>query len=199
LTEEQISKLVKRAVGYFAAQIVPDDCFYELYPLGMVALIRKDSQEPESLHITVRPLSRNKQDYSKEFSADVRWWWLAVNGASCVSSHVPFPGSVSASPTPEQLIGFRTKPELMEAQHLLLNASMDQVNEFMKTTIPRMIETGDVRYIKPEAPEPPTEGKTEWSQGGYSWATGSEDVHHWLIPYKRRLGLETRKESRDEK
>jgi hypothetical protein len=187
LTEEQISKLVTRAVGYFAAQFVPDDCFYELYPLGMAALIRKDSQEPEALHITVRTLSRNKQDYSKDFSEDVLWLWLAVNGASCVSSEVPFPGNVSVSPTPEHLIGFRTKPELMEAQHLLLNASMDEVNEFMKTTIPRMIETGDVRYIKPEAPEPPTDGTTEWSQGGYRWATGPSNAHSWLRPYTNRF------------
>jgi len=89
------------------------------------------------------------------------WWWLAVNGASCAASSAPLPSNIIVSPTPEQLLGFRTREDQVAAQKLLLTAPMEDVNRFMETFATK-VKSGEVAYVRPEAPEPPTDGPTAW-------------------------------------
>lgn len=69
--------------------------------------------------------------------------------------------TISASPTPEQLIGFRTRDEQLSAQKTILTAPIEVVQEFMQTTILAKVESGEMSYIKPSNPEPPSE-HTMW-------------------------------------
>ena len=64
------------------------------------------------------------------------WWWLAINGASCTASPVAMPPNLNVSPTPEQLMGFRTRQEQLSAQKLMLNAPISKVRRYMEKTIP---------------------------------------------------------------
>jgi len=89
------------------------------------------------------------------------WWWLAVNGASCAASSAPLPSNIIVSPTPEQLLGFRSRDDQIAAQKLLLNAPMEEVDRFMEALAPK-VKSGEVAYVRPEAPEPPTKGPTAW-------------------------------------
>ena len=89
------------------------------------------------------------------------WWWIAINGASCTACFIPCTESVAVSPVPELLLGFKTQDEQLEVQHFLLTAPTDEVAKYMKS-LPSKIRSGEVHYIRPENPEPPTEGHSTW-------------------------------------
>lgn len=63
-------------------------------------------------------------------------------------------------------MGFKTRDEQLAAQRLLLHAPMSEVTRYMGRTFPALIRTGDVVYIRPANPQPPTEGPTFWLAGG---------------------------------
>ncbi len=97
----------------------------------------------------------------KKETSNQKWWWIAINGASCAaypvdSRHVP-----TVAPTPEQLIGYRTQHEQLAAQRLILREPMEQVNEYLEG-LPSRIQSGELRYVRPAEPEPPTHGQTHW-------------------------------------
>lgn len=91
-----------------------------------------------------------------------QFYWLAINGASCAASVVPLPLSVRARPTPEQLIGFRTREEQLAIQKFLITAPIGKVKKYLTKELPRKIKTGEVAYLRPHNPEPPTRGATMW-------------------------------------
>lgn len=93
---------------------------------------------------------------------ETKWYWIAVNGPSCAASSVPMPATVSVRPTPEQLIGFRSREEQLKAQHFLLTAPIGEVEKYMRTTLLAKYEKGEVAVIHPKAPDPPTAGPTCW-------------------------------------
>ena len=100
--------------------------------------------------------------YLVGFSELKEYYWLAVNGASVAVC--PFPVSkdkIRCVPTPEQLIGFPTQKEQMESQQFLLAAEIQAVQRRMDEWGPRMA-TGEMAYIMPDNPEPPTTGPTGW-------------------------------------
>jgi hypothetical protein len=66
------------------------------------------------------------------------------------------------TPTPEQLFGFPTWEEAYEAQQLCLNASLAEVNKFLKG-LRSDIRSGRVRHIRPKDPQLPTRGPTMWT------------------------------------
>jgi hypothetical protein len=90
------------------------------------------------------------------------WYWLAINQASVALSVMPLSKRVNVIPTPEQLIGFPTWEEAKAVQDFLLNASIEDVAEFMTREMPNKIEKREAVYIRPEHPQPPTHGKTAW-------------------------------------
>jgi hypothetical protein len=91
-----------------------------------------------------------------------QWWWLAVNGASCAACSFPLRADLIVTPTPEQLLGFRTQEEQLEVQRFLLEAPIHEVDAFLTTHVPPRIARGEVAYIRPPAPEAPTRGETMW-------------------------------------
>jgi hypothetical protein len=93
------------------------------------------------------------------------WWWLAVNGASCAACWFPLRADLIVKPTPEQLLGFRTREAQLEVQHVFLNAPLDEVAQFQRMHLLPKIERGDIAYIRPPAPEAPTRGQTMWIPG----------------------------------
>lgn len=95
-------------------------------------------------------------------TSDDNFFWLAINGASVAASGVPMPMTVRVHPTPEQLIGFRTSEAQLATQTFLLTAPIAYVDKFMKEEMPRKLNSGEVVYIRPENPEPPTRGQTVW-------------------------------------
>lgn len=88
-------------------------------------------------------------------------YWLAINGPSVAASSVSMPSTVRVSPTPEQLIGFKTRDEQRRVQSVLLTKPINRVNAFMQSLATR-IESGDIVYIRPDNPQPPTRGQTLW-------------------------------------
>ena len=96
-----------------------------------------------------------------------QWWWIATNGASCAAAPAPSRSVPSVVPTPEQLIGYRTQHEQLEAQRLILWAPMEQVNEYLGA-LPRRIRIGEIKYVRPNGPEPSTQGQTRWILSGGS-------------------------------
>jgi hypothetical protein len=102
------------------------------------------------------------QKVSSTESSEVEWWWLAVNGASCAASLVQARAAdLEVAPVPEQMIGFRTREEQTEVQQFLLKAPIEEVNQYMASLGPR-IASGEIAYLRPRNPEPPTRGPTMW-------------------------------------
>ena len=90
-----------------------------------------------------------------------KYFWLALNGPSVAATAIPLSNDLSVTPTPEQLIGFSTFEEAKRIQQFLLTAPMEEVVKYMESLPPR-IRSGEVQYIRPENPEPYTEGATAW-------------------------------------
>ena len=97
-----------------------------------------------------------------------KYFWLAINGPSVAASSFPLPKTVSVSPTPRQLVGYKSQEEQRTAQQFLLSAPMAEVRKYLKKEIPRRIRKGDVLVIFPEKPEPPTRECTVWTTGNPS-------------------------------
>lgn len=76
---------------------------------------------------------------------------------------MPLPITLEVTPTPEQLLGFRTQAEQLAAQHFLLTAPIKEVEKFMATTVSTKVRSRDVVYLRPRNPQPPTHGQTTWS------------------------------------
>ena len=95
-------------------------------------------------------------------NADGLFYWIAINGASCSASEVPMPKSVHVSPIPEQLLGYRSREEQLVAQRFFLTAPIKDVDDFMKNEMPGKIASGEVVFINPSNPEPPTTSQTLW-------------------------------------
>ena len=103
------------------------------------------------------------------------YFWLAINGASVTGSSIPLPVTVRVRPTPELLIGFRSKAEQVAAQRFLLTAPIKTIGKFMKDEMPRKVKTGEVVCIRPENPKPPTGGTTIWEFG----PSPKERIQRW--------------------
>lgn len=86
-----------------------------------------------------------------------RYYWIAVNGASAAASPLPLGDNPTVSPTPEQLIGFTTQQEQLAVQKKLLTAPIEEVTAYMTQTLRAKCAKGEIRYIRPANPEPPTE------------------------------------------
>ena len=95
-------------------------------------------------------------------NADGLFYWIAINGASCSASEVPMPKSVQVSPVPVQLFGYRSRESQLDAQRFFLTAPIKDVQEFMKNEMPGKIASGEVVFINPSNPEPPTASQTLW-------------------------------------
>lgn len=90
------------------------------------------------------------------------YYWLAINGASCsASGAVPLPRTLRVYPTPEQLIGYKTRDEQLTAQRFLLTAPIEHVEMYM-AQLPHKIDRGEVVYVRPKHPQPPTCDPTMW-------------------------------------
>ena len=101
-------------------------------------------------------------DITNDFDKTKDWWWLAINGASCAVCSLPMPATVAVAPIPEQLIGFASRDEQIAAQEFVLTAPIDEVAEFMNTTILDKVQSGEVAYIRPQSPDPQPDGPTMW-------------------------------------
>jgi hypothetical protein len=123
----------------------------------------------ELIHFACGDAGLDKADYGcdgpvvyEKPPARREYWWLAVNGASVSACSFPAQEDrVACHPTPEQLIGFPTQEEQMEAQRFLLTADIPAIRRRMQDWVPRM-RKGEMAYIRPEQPEPPTSGPTAW-------------------------------------
>jgi hypothetical protein len=89
-------------------------------------------------------------------------YWIATNGASCAISSLPMHNPM-VTPTPEQMFGFPTWEEAVQAQRICLEAPMDEVRKFFATLAPD-VHSGRVRHIRPKHPQPPTLGPTSWTE-----------------------------------
>jgi len=116
--------------------------------------------------------------WNQATSTAIQWWWIAINGASCAAAPAPSRSVPSVVPTPEQLIGYRTQHEQLEAQRLILREPMEQVNEYLEG-LPSRIQSGELRYFRPAKPEPPTHGQTHWIFPSYERV---QDVLSQQIP-----------------
>src|SRR5437868_4028869 len=90
------------------------------------------------------------------------YYWIAINGRTCAASAIPMRNDgFRVSPTPEQLVGFPTRREQLQAQEYLLTKPIKKVNRYMQSLGPR-VASGDLAYIRPSRPEQYTTGQTLW-------------------------------------
>jgi len=89
------------------------------------------------------------------------YYWLAMNGASCAMSSIPMPPTLKVTPAPEQLFGFPTVEEARDVQQYCLTAPIKDVARRLNSLLPR-IKCGDIIYMRPANPQPPTHGVTQW-------------------------------------
>jgi hypothetical protein len=84
-------------------------------------------------------------------------YWLAVNGPSVAFSGQALP-QPKVIPTPEMLLGFRTKQEALETQKFLLAAP---IRDCQRKLDDLGLDT-TIRIIRLKHPEPATRGQTQW-------------------------------------
>ena len=96
-----------------------------------------------------------------EQPAKANSWWIAVNRSSVAACPFATINTPTVSPTPEQLIGFRTQSEQLEAQKLMLNATIEDVNRYVAGELSEAVRAGRVSYHRPRNPELPGE-QTAW-------------------------------------
>jgi hypothetical protein len=105
----------------------------------------------------------NATERLKGYIMETKRYWIAINGASCALTSMPFEEPVTV-PVARQLIGFPTLEEAQEAQRVCLQAPMKEVDRFWERLRPD-VHAGRVRVINPAQPEPPTHGATQWMEG----------------------------------
>jgi len=98
-------------------------------------------------------------------------YWIAINGPSCALCTFPLREPL-VTPTPVALFGFVTLEEAKEAQRICLNDPVKKVQRFIQKNLGCRIRQGEVRYIRPDHPQPPTEGATAWTE--------SDDAHAFM-------------------
>lgn len=106
---------------------------------------------------------RRRIRYLVGYTTPQKWWWLALNGASVAAACDELTDPV-VYPTPEQLIGYPTRDSQLQYQRFLLEAPIEDVNNYMKETVPALIRDGQLAYRKPRHPQPPTHGSTAWTE-----------------------------------
>ena len=153
--------------------------FYERiegYVLGVIETLEDEMENPdlpdeeddESADDEIENPDAPTEDDQPDSTDDIEssqdsWWWLAVNGPSCAACGFPAQAELlEVRPVPEQLIGFRTREEQLAAQKFLITAPINKVTEYM-ASLPSKIDAGEVAYVRPRNPEPPTRGPTVWS------------------------------------
>jgi len=92
-----------------------------------------------------------------------RRYWIALNGPSCARTTIPF-RVPKVSPTPNLLIGFPTEDEARAAQRICLEEPIVTVRQFIESLRGPRVRTGEIRFIEPAHPEPPTRGTTVWTE-----------------------------------
>jgi hypothetical protein len=129
----------------------------EGYVLGVIESLGDEIENPD-------PSDEDQPGPTDDIhSSPEDWWWLAVNGPSCAACGFPVQAErLKVQPVPEQMIGFRTREEQFAAQKFLITAPIKKVTEYM-ASLPSRIDAGEVAYIRPSNPEPPTRGATVWS------------------------------------
>src|ERR1700678_3201625 len=86
-------------------------------------------------------------------------YWLAVNQASCAMCDLPATAEeIECTPTPQQLIGFKSRDEAKEWQQFMLTAPIHQV----KARAKKGLDRDKVTIITPANPEEPCD-KTLWT------------------------------------
>lgn len=99
--------------------------------------------------------------YLVGYTKSQQWWWLAINEASVAASPDALTDPV-VYPTPQQLIGYPTRERQLIFQRMLVNAPIDELNKYLKETVPVLIRQGQVAYRKPTHPQAPVHGPTAW-------------------------------------
>jgi hypothetical protein len=89
-------------------------------------------------------------------------YWIAINGASCALSSMPFREPVTV-PVAQQYVGFPTLAEAQKAQSICLHGTQAEQKAFMRGFYPD-IKAGRIRVIQPVAPQPPTHAPTMWME-----------------------------------
>jgi hypothetical protein len=108
----------------------------------------------------------------KETMAEERYW-IAINGASCAISRVPWiePATI---PVARQYIGFPTLQEAEKAHSVCLHGSKKEMHDYFKS-LRADVMAGRIHVINPPNPQPPTQGKTAWME--------SKDALDILLPW----------------
>ena len=93
-----------------------------------------------------------------------KWWWLAINGASCAASSFPVEKSrLCISPIPEIVIGYETQDEQIERQKFFLNAAIPDIERYLQGELMALVSIQQATAQRLPNPEPPTDGPTIWT------------------------------------
>jgi hypothetical protein len=90
-------------------------------------------------------------------------YWIAINGPSCALCAIPLREPL-VTPIPEELFGFPTLEEAERAQRICLMDPIKKVQRFIQKELGLRIRLGQVHYIRPKHPQPPTKETTAWTE-----------------------------------
>lgn len=90
------------------------------------------------------------------------WYWIAINGASAAVCPFPCP-DVEARPTPQMLLGLKTRDKQLDLQKFLLTASNTDIDAFFYGEFAKLVESGEIKEVIPDSAEPPTHEETMWT------------------------------------
>ena len=92
-----------------------------------------------------------------------RWYWLAINGASCAASYFPMMvKELHVKPVPEVVIGYGSQERQLNRQEFFLTQPLDALQQYVKYKLQMEIATGEAVFKRLPNPEPPTTGPTLW-------------------------------------
>jgi|SRR4029453_10410433 hypothetical protein len=89
-------------------------------------------------------------------------YWIAINGASCAISRVPWIEPVTI-PVPRQYIGFPTLQEAEKAHSVCLRGSQTEMRDYFRS-LRADVMAGRIRVINPPFPQPSTQGRTTYME-----------------------------------
>lgn len=165
-TESDLKTFNSKQLSAWADEQAVDKDFeyHDIFDLDVLNRITVEGEVPEDIESDL--VVTRREDGTFLVNPNEEWWWLAINGSSCAASKRLCREVPQVSPVPEELFGFITDEERETARriHLRDPTAGISTSEF-RETLPERIRTGQVRCIRPDKPEPPTEGPTTWHFG----------------------------------
>jgi hypothetical protein len=102
-------------------------------------------------------ISRQKNQQKREL-----YYWIAINGPTTALSNFALPKTVKVSPTPQRLLGFKSRQKQLEVNNFLLNDTAEKIQIYFNEVLPELVKIGEAVDIIYENSENYQNTTTRW-------------------------------------